>query len=156
MEKNENSSGVLNVPFDEKTEWLQVELADILKNSKDTENIQKIATTLHSVAQSYLMKGQLDNAEVCFQKAVEVYRKTIDEHSLVLCLSQHALVLRHQLKRENAEESLIEVVKLSRKLGIKRKDIKNWFLKSYFLNLLEIFNEKTEAILLKKKLEQEW
>lgn len=147
---------MLSVSGDETLEILESKCVKVLENSNDEKNIREIATSLHSIAQSYLMKGQLNSAEKYFQKSVEAYRKTLDKDSLALCLSQYALILRHLSKREDAEKLLVEVVKLSKKLELKRKDVKNWFLKSYFLNLLEVFHEKLEAVALRKKLKQEW
>lgn len=156
MKNNEKKSTMLSVSGDETLEILESKCVKVLENSNDEKNIREIATSLHSIAQSYLMKGQLNSAEKYFQKSVEAYRKTLDKDSLALCLSQYALILRHLSKREDAEKLLVEVVKLSKKLELKRKDVKNWFLKSYFLNLLEVFHEKLEAVALRKKLKQEW
>lgn len=156
MEKNEDKSIRLGVLSDEDFEIFKSKLAEGLDSSNDVQNIHEIATILHSRAQYYLMTGQTDNAEEYFQKAAEAYRKTSDEDSLAFCLSQYALILRHYSKRESAEKSLVEAVKLGKNLGLKRKDIKNWFLKPYFLNLLEIFKAPSEARMLKKKLEQAW
>lgn len=115
-----------------------------------------VAVATHNLAQSYLMEGKLSEAETFFQKAIELYKKTVDQHSLAFCLSQYALILRHQLKREESEKLLVEVVKLSKNLGLKRRDLKNWFLKPYFHNLLRLYNARKEAEILKKKLEQNW
>ena len=40
--------------------------------------------------------------------------------------------------------------------GIRREDIKKWFLKPHFYALLENFNGSVKAMALKKKLEQEF
>jgi hypothetical protein len=103
-----------------------------------------------------MMEGKLNEAGLYFQQACELYRNTNDEYSLAFCLSQQALILRHQSNRDIAEKLLFEVIKLSKKLNLKRKDTKNWFVKSYFLNLLTIFNAGAEARELKYKLEQQW
>jgi tetratricopeptide (TPR) repeat protein len=125
-------------------------------SEKHTTDLHTTATAIHNIAQSYMMEGNLDEAEIYFQKASELYRATNDEYSLALCLSQYALVLRPQLRKKEAEVLLVEVVKVSKKLELKLKDVKNWFLKSYFLNLLQIYGEKTEAIELRNLLNQEW
>lgn len=148
---------MLEAPLNENPEYFRLRINDYLENNPlNNTNIHETATSLHSIAQSYLMEGNGLEAEIYLQRAVGLYRKTSDEHSLIFCLAQYASVLRHLSKREEAEGLLIEVVRISKKLGIKRKDIKNWFLKPYFHALLEIFNEPMEAMLLKKKLEQEY
>lgn len=144
----------LELPFNESFEDFQGRLHKFLIDLD--HNDLEIAITLHSLAQSYMMQGNLDKAEAYFQKTVEHYRTTIDEYSLVFSMSQYALVLRPQQKNVEAENLLVEVVKLSKKLGIKKKDTKTWFLKCYFLNLIEIYNERDEAKKLRRLLLQEW
>lgn len=155
MDKEKINCLALSAPFNEDAEVFRLKYLHALENSSgEGENIQQTAEALHSIAQSYLMEGNIKDAETSFQKAVKMYKKTSDEFSLAFCLSQYALILRHLSKREQSEEMLVEVIKLSKNLRLKRKDMKNWFLKSYFLNLLEIFKEQAEAKALKRKLEQ--
>lgn len=157
MNTNKNNYVMLDAPFNEDAEKFRLKFFKVLENySNEEQNIQEVAGALHSIAQSFMMEGKLEDAEMYFQKAVEVYKKTEDKYSLAFCLSQYALILRYQLKREHAEKLLVEVITLSKDLGLKRKDTKNWFLKPYFLNLLETFNERVEAEMLRKKLEKEW
>jgi tetratricopeptide (TPR) repeat protein len=144
----------LEIPLNDSFEEFQKRLS--FDFEANTYSNWEIATNFHSLAQTYMMQGNLDRAELYFEKATEFYRITIDKHSLVLSLSQYALVLRPQLKSEKAEVLLVEVVKISKKLGLKLKDIKNMFLKCYFLNLIEIYNERDEAKKLRKLLLQEW
>ena len=148
---------MLEAPFKENPEDFRLRINNHLENNAvNNTDVLETATSLHSIAQSYLMEGNIGQAEAYFQRAVELYRKTPDEHSLIFCLGQYALILLHLSKREQAEELLVEVVRMSKNLGIKRNDIKNWFLKPYFYALLEVFNEPMEALALKKKLEQEY
>jgi tetratricopeptide (TPR) repeat protein len=152
-----NNQAMLSAPFNESADEFRVRFFKILESYREgKQNIQEFAGALHSIAQSYMMEGKLEDAGKYFENSIEAYKKTKDKYSLAFCMSQYALILRHQLKNAYAEKLLVEVVKLSKNLGLKRKDMKNWFLKTYFLNLLEIFNEKNEARVLKKKLEQEW
>lgn len=122
----------------------------------NAEDIDETATSLHSIAQSYLMEGSLAEAEIYFEKAIALYRLTPDEFGRAFCLSQYSLILKHLAKSDEAEAQLLEVVRLSKNLRLKRKDIRNWFLKSYFHNLLEIFHEPKAAIDLRAKLYQEY
>lgn len=155
MNKENNINLLISAPSSEDTKEFRLKVLGTLENSFDKkENIHQTAEALHNIAQSYLMEGNIKDAETYFQKAVEMYKKTLDEFSLAFCLSQYALILRNKSKREQSEQLLVEVIKLSKNLGLRRKDIKNWFLKSYFQNLLEIFNEQAEAKALKQKLEQ--
>lgn len=155
MKKEKNNNLALSAPFNEDAEKFRLKFLNALKNSSNKEeSILQTAEALHSIAQSYLMEGNVEDAETYFQKAVEMYKKTLDEFSLAFCLSQYALILRNKSKCEESEQLLVEVIKLSKNLGLRRKDIKNWFLKSYFQNLLGIFNERAEAKALKQKLEQ--
>ena len=146
---------MLEAPLNENPEQFRFRINNYLENNPlDDTNIHETATSLHSIAQSYFIEGNGWEAKPYLQRAIELYRKTSDEHSLIFCLGQYASVLRYLSKREEAEELLTEVVRMSKKLSIKRNDIKNWFLKPYFHALLEIFNEPMEALALKKKLEQ--
>ena len=148
---------MLEAPLNENPDHFRLRINNHLENnSLDNTNIHETATSLHSIAQSYLMEGNISQAETYFQRAIELYRKTPDEHSLMFCSGQYASILIHLSKREEAEELLIEVVRMSKTLGIKRSDIKNWFLKPYFYALLEVFHEPMEALALKRKLEQEY
>ena len=157
MKNSENKRIVVEAPFKQDIEEFRRRFDSYLENNSTRElNIHEVASVLHSIAQSYLMEGKPDEAETHFQEAIELYKKTEDEYSLAFCMSQYALILRHQSKREDAECVLMEVIKLSKKLKLKRKDVKRWFLECYFQNLLEIFNGKAEVKELKKKLEAEW
>jgi tetratricopeptide (TPR) repeat protein len=144
----------LEFPVNESNEKFENRLNHDLKFCK-YDNYE-IAITLHNLAQSHMMQGDLDKAESYFKKAVEYYKTTDDEHNLVFCMSQFALVLKPQKKSKEAQKLLIELVRLCRKLGYIKKDVKNWFLKSYFLNLLQVYGEKTKAIELRNLLNQEW
>lgn len=145
---------MLQAPFNENITDFRLRINNNLESSFGDD--EETATSLHSIAQSYLMEGNLLQAEIYFEKSAELYRKTSDKFSTAFCLAQYALILRHLTRIEESERLLLEVVKLIENLELKRKDIKNWFFKPYFYALLEVLKEPIEAKRLRKKLEQEW
>lgn len=150
MKNLPDQHSILSAPLYEDGEQFRLKY----QNGDSHEN----AEVAHSIAQSYLMEGRLEEAEIYFQKAIQAYEQSnnADYAGLAMCLSQYAVVLRFQSKRDYAEELLIKVVKLSKNLGLNRQDVKSWFLKVYFLNLFEFFDGAIEARTLRKKLSNQW
>ena len=82
---------MLQAPFNEDVADFRLRINNNLESSS-VDN-EETATATHSIAQSYLMEGDLLHAEIYFKKSAELYRKTSDKFSLAFCLAQYALIL---------------------------------------------------------------